>query len=159
MISSAQKPAKAARAAAAAFGSRLKGARSSRGLTLRELSESSGLSITYLSDLERGVLQNPTLNALEAIARALKISLNDLLGVDDETSPAPRTPALDEFASSPMFIESINHEAQRRRQDPTLLREAWLDALQRINIQGMRPKQSSDYFFIFEAIRRAIGSA
>jgi hypothetical protein len=40
-----------------------------------------------------------------------------------------------------MFIESVNQEAERRRQDPAALREAWLEALQRINIQGMRPKQ------------------
>jgi hypothetical protein len=58
-----------------------------------------------------------------------------------------------------MFIEAVNQEAKRRRQDPATLREAWLEALQRINIQGMRPKQSADYFFIFEAIRRAIGIA
>src|SRR3546814_17027158 len=41
-----------------------------RGLTLREVSERSGVSIPYLSDLERGVLVNPTLDTLKKIARS-----------------------------------------------------------------------------------------
>ena len=75
-----------AQAAAAAFGARLKAARNAEGLTLREVSERSGLSITYLSDLERGELQNPTLKALEAIGRAVATPLNESSGLTVPTA-------------------------------------------------------------------------
>ena len=58
MTTSSKKQPRKVQAAAEAFGARLKSARNAEGLTLREVSERSGLSITYLSDLERGELQN-----------------------------------------------------------------------------------------------------
>jgi transcriptional regulator with XRE-family HTH domain len=81
MASAPKKQPRQVQVAAAAFGARLKAARNAEGLTLREVSERSGLSITYLSDLERGELQNPTLKALEAIGSALTTPLDELLGV------------------------------------------------------------------------------
>src|SRR6266516_6063329 len=84
--------------AATDFGARLRRARSDRGQTLRDVSVASGISIAYLSDLERGVLVNPTLDTLRSVGKALGVSLNELLGVDEEApSRAAFWPALEEF--------------------------------------------------------------
>jgi transcriptional regulator with XRE-family HTH domain len=143
-----------------AFGRSLKAARAERGLTLRELSEKSGISITYLSDLERGTLENPTLKALTAISGAMGLSPNDLLGVDGQESPSarPELPAtLAEFAGWPQFREAIENEAKKRRVDQKELERDWLEALRAVSVRGRRPRQAADYMFIFEAMRRAIG--
>jgi transcriptional regulator with XRE-family HTH domain len=155
-ISSREKRPKEAKAAAAAFGVRLKAARGQQGLTLREVSERSKLSIAYLSDLERGVLQNPTLNALQAIGRALRTPLNDLLGVEEEHQPRTLPEPLRIFASWDVFREAVDAEARRRRAEPEVVRDSWLAALARIEVDGRRPREPSDYLLIFEALRRAL---
>jgi transcriptional regulator with XRE-family HTH domain len=143
--------------AALGFGHELRKARSAQGLTLSKLSEDSGVSIAYLSDLERGVLGNPTLDTLRAIAKALNVSLNDLLGVEDESERRPRYPAaLEEFRALTPFREVIAEDAKRRSRDPDELEEEWVQTLADLQVGGRRPKSPSDYFFIFEAIRRAV---
>ena len=156
-ITSREKRPREAQAAAAAFGASLKEARSKQGLTLREVAESSKLSIAYLSDLERGVLQNPTLNALQAIARAVSTPLNELLGVDPPDDREPPLPEpLREFANSDTFRTAIEADAKKRNAEPEALQRAWLSTLGRIELVGRRPRESADYFLLFEAIRRTI---
>ncbi len=65
---------------------RLRQLRSSRGLSLRKLSERSGVSQGMLSEIERGS-KNPTVKLAYQIAQALEISISDLLG-EDSTSPS-----------------------------------------------------------------------
>lgn len=52
--------------------------RKERGLTQEQLSELCGLSLQYLSDLERGK-RNPTIVTLYEIAQALEVSHVDLV--------------------------------------------------------------------------------
>jgi len=143
------------------FGRRLKQARSDQGLTLRELSDASGISITYLSDLEREKLENPSLRALRSIAKALGGSLNELIGVEgDEAAGGERRipTALREFRQWPQFKDAIATEAQHRKTDPAQVEDEWLRALAAIAVGGKRPRTASDYMFVFEAARRAIGA-
>jgi len=56
-------------------------ARSSRGLTLIQLSKLTGISKTTLNDIENGKT-SPTLNQLEYIAIALNVKINDLFESD-----------------------------------------------------------------------------
>jgi transcriptional regulator with XRE-family HTH domain len=60
------------------FGRSIRSHRKQRGLSQESLAEASGLSRNYISDIERGV-RNPSLLALVAIARALRMPLRDLL--------------------------------------------------------------------------------
>ena len=138
------------------FGSRLRRARTDAGKTLRDISERSGISITYLSDLERGTLANPTLDTLKKIAEALEVSLNELLGVDEAPPPTRYPKALEEFSASPHFRTALEEQAQRERVSAQELKDDWLQAMAGIRIRGRTPKDSSDYLFIFEAIRRAL---
>ena len=54
----------------AEIGRRIKSARQSRGLTLKAVEASSGVSATHVSEIERGAA-SPTIGALARIARAL----------------------------------------------------------------------------------------
>lgn len=128
-----------------------------QGLTLRDVSSSSDISIAYLSDLERGVLVNPTLETLRAVAKALGVSLNGLLGVEEEEEPRASYPkALEEFRYLTPFREVVAEQAKRSSRDSQELEDEWLEALAGIQVGGQRPRSPSDYLFIFEAIRRAV---
>ncbi|WP_309230249.1 MULTISPECIES: helix-turn-helix domain-containing protein [unclassified Dietzia] len=71
-----------------AIGPRLRALRTSRGLTLGELAEQTGLSVSALSRLETGHRQ-PTLDLLIPLARAHRVALDRLIA-----APATRDPRL-----------------------------------------------------------------
>ncbi len=60
-----------------------------RGLTQDQVAERTGLSLNYLSRIERG-LENPTLDSFLAIAGALKVEPLDLFTIDSEESDPRR---------------------------------------------------------------------
>jgi len=70
-------------------GERIKLLRQKKKMTLRELSEKVGISISFLSDIENN-RSNPSLERLKEIAKALDTSVSYLLGEDN---PEPKTPA------------------------------------------------------------------
>lgn len=144
-------------AAAIEFGRRLRAARTARGATLRDVANEAGVSIAYLSDLERAVLTNPTLDKLRKIADTLGASIDDLLDAAPiEPSSGSVPAALQEFAASPGFQSEVEAQAQKWRRDPGELRDEWIRLLGAIQLGGRRPSGPSDYLFIFETIRRAI---
>ena len=55
--------------------------RQKRGLTLRQLEELTGIGKTTLNYIENGLV-SPTLNQIEAIARALDVNMSDLYTSD-----------------------------------------------------------------------------
>ncbi len=63
------------------LGSRLRARRTERGLKLSDVADATGLSMQYVSNLERD-RGNPTLKALTAIASALETSVAGLVGDD-----------------------------------------------------------------------------
>ena len=75
------------RAVADAVGARIRDARSAAGLTLRELSQATGLSQPFLSRLERGQVSASIANLLQ-IGRALGLSMAELLE-GEARAPAP----------------------------------------------------------------------
>lgn len=65
------------------IGARIKSLRRGRGLTQDQVAERTGLSVNYLSRIERG-LENPTLETLLAMAEALKVDPLDLFTFEQE---------------------------------------------------------------------------
>ena len=55
--------------------------RQKRGLTLRQLEGLTGIGKTTLNNIENGLV-SPTLNQIEAIARALDVNMSDLYTSD-----------------------------------------------------------------------------
>ena len=64
------------------LGAQLKTAREKKGYTLKQLSEISGLSIGFISQVERGQT-DPSLSSLKNLATALDIKLRDLFDPDE----------------------------------------------------------------------------
>ena len=72
------------------FGRRLRLARAKRGMTRRQLAQSSGASERYLAQIESGQ-GNASIVILHAIAQALDLSMTDLLpGPDARSEPVTR---------------------------------------------------------------------
>ncbi|MFP3846183.1 helix-turn-helix domain-containing protein [Priestia filamentosa] len=67
------------------FSTNVKHARKSKGYTLEELSEKSGVSRSMLSQIERGD-KNPTINIASQIAEALGETISSLLGEEEKRS-------------------------------------------------------------------------
>ncbi|HEX2316451.1 MAG TPA: helix-turn-helix transcriptional regulator [Thermomonospora sp.] len=67
--------------APAGVGPRLRGLRRARGMTLTDLSRATGISVSTLSRLESGQ-REPTLKHLMPLARAHRVTLDELVGAD-----------------------------------------------------------------------------
>lgn len=75
-----------------AIGPRLRRLRTARGLTLAELSERTGLSLSALSRLETGRRQ-PTLDVLIPLANSYRVSLDRLVAAPETGDPRVRLEA------------------------------------------------------------------
>ena len=82
-----------AAAAVSAVGPRLRALRHKRDVTLTELSATTGISTSTLSRLESGQ-RKPTLELLLLLARAHRVSLDELVGPDATADPRVRATAI-----------------------------------------------------------------
>lgn len=62
------------------LGKRLQDARLAAGLTQQQLCAAANLSFSTLTKIERGAIKSPSIFTIEAIAEALKLSLDELVG-------------------------------------------------------------------------------
>lgn len=95
----------------AAIGYRIRELRQSRGMTLQELADVSGLSTSMLSLVERG-RASPSIGSLIVIASALGVVMSDLLvsGADSEEKIVVR-------ASEARIVETAQHVVRRLLRD------------------------------------------
>ncbi len=78
-----------------AIGETLRGLRTERGLTLRQVSEGAHVSVSYLAEIERGE-KDPSSRVLESVAAGLNVEVGYLLlriaaTLKPETSVPPVT--------------------------------------------------------------------
>ena len=71
------------------LGEHVRNIRKKRGITLKELAEKTGLSIGYISQIERD-LTDPSLSTLRKLSAALDIPTYLFMGCLLYTSPSPR---------------------------------------------------------------------
>jgi len=62
------------------FAMNLKTLRTARGLTQVALAKKAKMQQTYVAQLETGVEDNPTLDTLRRLAKALKVTVGELVG-------------------------------------------------------------------------------
>jgi transcriptional regulator with XRE-family HTH domain len=62
------------------FGSVLRDVREHRGLTQQQVAERASITQAYLAKLETGDKENPSLDIVRRLARALRVPLKELLG-------------------------------------------------------------------------------
>ena len=92
------------------MGERLRLARQERGLTLRELANSLGVSPSMISQIETG-RASPSVSTLYALASELDVSLDELLFNDRRPPAGPAGPAAAGEASVPL----VQRAATRKR--------------------------------------------
>lgn len=68
------------------FGKNIKYIRLSKNIGVNELSRRSGVNASYISALERDEKNNPSVNTLEKLAKALDVSIDDIMRNDLDTS-------------------------------------------------------------------------
>ncbi|QBD85315.1 XRE family transcriptional regulator [Clostridium tetani] len=61
------------------FDANIKRIREQKGLGVNELSRISGVNASYISALERGEKQNPTITILKKLANALEVTIDELM--------------------------------------------------------------------------------
>ena len=70
------------------FGKKIKDLRTSAGITLDQLAQATGSSKSYIWELENKNPPRPSAEKLSAIAMALSVTVDYLLGADDQTLAA-----------------------------------------------------------------------
>ncbi|MBX3084632.1 MAG: helix-turn-helix transcriptional regulator [Anaerolineae bacterium] len=127
------------------FEDRARELRNMRGLTLKDLSTATGLSISYLSDIERG-RTIPTLSTLETLAKAFGISITDYLtGVDfaGEQTLDGLPAGLKDLVEDKDFEQEID--------------EHWINLLSKIELRGSRPQSKREWLELYLHLRRIFG--
>jgi Predicted transcriptional regulators len=126
------------------IGQRLREKRREKNMTLKQLAEATGLTVTYLSDVERDRTQ-PSLKTLGRVAEGFGVSTTDLMvGVDllggetDEALP----PGLRELRDDPAWRDQLNDD--------------WIRTLVRLDYRGKRPQTKQDWRDVFLSLRRVI---
>ena len=123
---------------------KLRELRTGRDLTLKNLAETTGLSVSYLSDIERG-RTNPSLKTVEALADALNVSVQLLLtGVEfiEETSHDDLPEGLKELVNDEEFNQELNRD--------------WIDLLSKIQMRGKRPQSKREWMELYLHLRRLL---
>jgi transcriptional regulator with XRE-family HTH domain len=126
------------------LGQRIRELRNIKGETLKETSIKTELSVSYLSDIERG-RTNPSLQTLETIASHFNISVTDMLaGV--EFAGELTTNAL-----PPGLVELLEDKELGREID-----KDWIQLLEKINLRGKRPQTKREWLELFLSLKRIL---
>jgi transcriptional regulator with XRE-family HTH domain len=125
---------------APSLGERVRGRRKELGLTAKAVARASGVSSSYISQLERGRQRDPSLPMLRRLAGVLSMDLPALMGAESSVAgPAPIPAGLQRLAET--------HQ----------LPEETVAMLAAIQVDGRRPSTTEDWLFLLLAIRRACG--
>jgi transcriptional regulator with XRE-family HTH domain len=109
--------------------------REGQGLTLSELARKSGISRSYLYQIESGE-SSPTADKLAALAAALDTPLPDLLGLPAQRPPIP---------------DSLRTFAERNK-----LSTGEVDMLAGIQYRGRKPRNVGEWSLLYRAIKLAL---
>lgn len=122
------------------LGRRIRERREKLGLTLTELHQRSGISKSYLSNLEtRPEHSKPSAKTLYAIGKALNVTMSELLGEAlISTPPTDIPPTLRSFA------------------DARGLTEPEVQMLAGIQLRGERPESQEQWAYIYNSIRMTL---
>ena len=141
------------------LGRRLRTQRTAAGRTLASVAVDAGLSVPYIANLENG-RGNPTLGALQSLARALGTRLDVRLVTPDEVA-AP-TAAGQATVELPESLEHFTRTARFRREteqlaraagtEPAALRERLLAALLAVADLAPHPLEELDWHRVLDAI-------
>lgn len=104
-------------------GKRIAEIRKGRGYSLSELAEKANISKSYLSNIERQLNKNPSIQVLIKIAQVLQVDIDELLK------------------------EEIKQETK------TLLEKEWIDFIDELKASGLEKSQLGQYKILIDFIR------
>jgi len=124
------------------LGEEIRSRRLGKGWSLSDLAEHSGVSKAYISDLENGNAGKPNVQYVYAIAVALDVTLDELLG---NAAPSPNRRIVRKKEDLPQGLLELQEEAGLTDEDVQML------AL--VNFRGHRPRDMEGWRFLLEALR------
>ncbi|MGA2653563.1 MAG: helix-turn-helix transcriptional regulator [Terracidiphilus sp.] len=124
------------------LGEEIRSRRLGKGWSLSDLAEHSGVSKAYISDLENGNAGKPNVQYVYAIAVALDVTLDELLG---NAAPSSNRRIARKKEDLPQGLLELQEEAGLTDEDVQML------AL--VNFRGHRPRDMEGWRFLLEALR------
>lgn len=128
------------------LGERLRLMRKQNKLTLKDLSQIADLSVPYLSDMERSVV-NPSIDTLQKVAKAYNTTVKKLL-IDveelDELEETNYPEGFEAFVKDPEYTYEINSD--------------WKELLVNINFRGKQPSTKREWIEVYLSLRRILSS-
>ena len=126
------------------LGQRLRLIRKENQLTLKELSKLSELSVPYLSDMERGVV-NPSVDTLQKVAGAYNISVKDMISGVKGLGESSNTDYPKGFQE---FLEQY--------ETPYKIGDDWKESLLKVNFRGRQPTSATEWLELYLYLRRIL---
>lgn len=126
------------------LGSELRRLRKSRRLKLVEVGEATKLSVSFLSDIERGRTK-PSLDTLEKLATFYQVSMNDILKETElggKAAPKSYPPGFEEF------LQAIGGELEEEKEDLLLRAE---------NRASRRAETKDDWLQLYYSLKSILG--
>jgi len=129
------------------LGENIRYIRQGKNLSLGDLATKSGVSKTYISDLENGLGGRPNVQHLYKIATALETTIDTLINLS--LKPAQRK-AVTSPASQEPLPPGLEEFAKQEKLEPQQI-----EMLARLNFRGNRPRDKEAWRLIYDAIRMA----
>jgi transcriptional regulator with XRE-family HTH domain len=126
------------------IGQRIRERRHEQGLTLKELAERTGLSLTYLSDVERDRTR-PSMKTLVRISEKLGSTATDLMRSVEglgELTEASLPAGLKDLINDPDWAPHVDEE--------------WVRTLMRVDYRGKRPQTKQDWIHLFLTLQSVL---
>ena len=124
------------------LGRRLRLIRKEKRLTLKDLSQLADLSVPYLSDVERDVV-NPSVETLRKVAKAFNMTVRELFSGVGELGKSGSTTypeGFESFIEDPEFSEEINDE--------------WKEFLLETKYRGKQPSSKREWIELHLSLKR-----
>jgi transcriptional regulator with XRE-family HTH domain len=137
------------------LGKQLTDLRQRSGLSISGLAEKAGVAKSYLLKVEKGEVENPGLATLDLIAKALGVTLDDLLNPPSPKSKR-KTKGVPQDSISPPFSVSLRKFLANLEQQGENVPADVKRSLALLRFRGKRPELPEDWWFIYEALKRSV---
>lgn len=126
------------------LGDRIRELRKLKKATLKDVSDATRLSVSFLSDLERN-RTSPSLETLKVLSAYFGIHMTDMiegLSFAGERTERALPPGLNDLLNDKDYSAGINNE--------------WLELLSKIELRGQRPQTKTEWLELYLSLRRIL---
>ena len=119
------------------FGEFIKGKRTEKGINLRKLAELVNIAPAYLSDIEKGKRNSPSLEKMEKIAEVLELTSEEIITMKDLAAsdrPNSVAPDISEYVTN---NESVR-VALRKARELNLSNQDWIKIIEEMEKSGSK---------------------